>query len=685
MKQEENHEKATLIVGMKSNGKCHLTNMKTITTGCLPSLAFFLTSTCICLSQNQPEWVEPIESSIRQHVEASTNFSVELPQATSSNFLSAGDFGLSETNSPENNVEAVQKAIDACKVKGMPMLRIPPGRYRLGRFEAASNNPISNLPKVNHYSGRIFQIKLIGLKDFTLDGQGAEFIFGDLKEIPRGKNRLGAYVLVKDCKRVLIKHLTMDWDRSNSPLAGFGKIISINPETKSVEYEMQGGPFPDGISVSLMREWDPRTQSRAPDVFHFALAQLSEYHAVSNRVVCFTFKNKADLADAKVGDWGLFKLKNRYTPVGFSLDLDENLTMDNVNVYGVPENAIWARQNKYLQIVNCHITPRPGTEPMYSCNGAMEIHNSLGGFRLENCKISYAFDDALHFSDFFMAGSVERLGDYSLKIGAQSFFQTGDCYPNGSRLIFCKGNYEPLGFSAEIVDSKWTFDQSGPGKHYVTVTTKNKLPDKISADTILFNDTYGVGRFVIRNNQISNCSCHGLYVCMPNGLIEGNEIERTAYPALCVHSVIRWGRWPMGYPPGNVIVRGNVIRNCNTALRPPADLFVGAGYDSDEIYRPTDYHVVHDVIVEKNVIEGSARQAIAAWSCKNVLFLGNKLTNPNQQPSLKGQLGAIFITHAENLYFSENLLSQKVGAKEIPFSLNPATTKNVSLVNNFGF
>jgi len=229
--------------------------------------------------------------------------------------------------------------------------------------------------------------------------------------------------------------------------------------------------------------------------------------------------------------------------------------------------------------------------------------------------------------------------------------------------VFCKGNYEPLGFSAEIVDSQWTFDQSGPGKHYVTVTTKNKLPDKISPDTILFNDTYGVGRFVIRNNRISNCSCHGLYVCMPNGLIEGNVIERTAYPALCVHSVIRWGRWPMGYPPANVIVRGNVIRNCNSALRPPADLFVGAGYDSDGIYRPTDYHVVNDVIIENNVIEGSPGQAMAAWSCKNVIFLRNKLTNTNQHPSIEGQPGAVFITQAENLDFSNNSLTRQARVK----------------------
>ncbi|MEI6076713.1 MAG: right-handed parallel beta-helix repeat-containing protein [Verrucomicrobiota bacterium] len=652
---------------------------------CLPFLVFFIALSFICPAQDQTKWVDPVESAIRVHVAADTNFSLELPQAANSSFLSAGEFGLSATNSPENNVLAVQKAIDACKVQGVSTLRIPPGRYRLGRFEAPSKNPISDLSAVNHYSGRIFQLKMIGLKDFTIDGQGAEFIFGDLKEIPQGKNRLGAYFLVKDCQRVLIKNLTVDWERSSSPLACFGKIVKVDLATRSVTYEMQGGPFPHGISISLMREWDCQTGSRAPEAFHFALAQLEEYHVVSGQCVCFTFTNKRDIRDAKVGDWGLFKLKNRYTPVGFSLDSDANLTIDNVNVYGVPENAVWSRQNKFLQIINSHIMPRPGTEPVYSCNGAMEIHNSLGGFRLENCEISYALDDVLHYSDFFMAGSVERLGDYSLKIGSQSFFQTGDCYKQGSRLLFHKRNFEPLCFSAEIVESQWTFDNSGPGRHYVTVTTRDKLPAKISPDTILFNDTFGVGRFVIRNNKIRNCSCHGLYVCMPNGIIEGNCIERTAYPALCVHSVVRWGRWPMGYPPHDVIVRGNVIRNCNTALRPPADLFVGAGYDSDGIYKSTDYPAVHDVIFENNRIEGSARQAIAAWSCRNVLFLGNTLINPNRYPGIEGQPGAVFVSRAENIFFSKNSLEKRSGSKEIPISIDSTAAKNISLESNAGF
>ncbi|MBT3381495.1 MAG: hypothetical protein HN742_21690 [Lentisphaerae bacterium] len=640
-------------------------------------------------SQAGPAWALPLEARIRSEVAALTSFTVDLPSPEAEVTVSAGDFGLLPGKGPRENVLALQSAIDHCKANGVSRLVLPPGRYRMGTLKAPGGEQITKASGYTHHTGRVYQVKLIGLRDFTLDGQGAELIFRELRDIPEAKKRLGGYFVVKDCRRVRITNLALDWDWEDYPLAFYGKVVNVDEENLTVDYELEGGPFPRQMTVYMMREWDRTAGCRDPGVFHFAMGYVMDHGFVSENVLRFRMKRKSILKGAKLGDWGIFKTRTRYAPQAFTLDLNEHLSLDDVRVYGVPENAVWARQNRFLQIRNCQITPRPGTTPVWSSHGGFEIHNHFGYFRMENCELSYVFDDALHFSDFFLAGNIERLDDHTLQVGGLMYFQSADTFMNGSRLEFRRANFEPLGFSAEIADHEWTLvTGKGQAKHYVTVTTRETLPERIEPDTLLFNTTYGVGRYVIRNNRIRTGLCHGLYVCMPNGLIEDNEIVGTAYPALVVHSLLRWGRWPMGHPPANVIVRNNTIRNCNTALRRPADLFVGGGYDPQGgVYRPVDYPVAQNVIVENNTIEGSPWQGIAAWSCRNVLITGNQLRNTNRLPSPKGQDGSIFVRDAEKVHISGN--ERRLGAGFTPndagISIDAGSTRDVAKDRNSGF
>jgi len=636
-----------------------------------------------------PDWITQSDLTIRKNVQSATNFIVTIPDPQNKNILSAAAFGLSVTNSPAGNAAAIQNAINACKERGITELLLPPGQFKIGRLEGNPNEDlITKSSNYSHYTGRIYQIKIIGMTNFIFNGQNAELIFSDLPGIPSDKSRLGAYIIIKDCSKVFIKNLVLDWDWENHPLYFYGEISQIDQELSTIDYSLKGTFFPEDLQVEIMREWDPVKKARRPDIFSLAMGNVKNHKLINSRTIRFAMGKNENVTGAGHGQWGMFKAKTKWKPQGFNIDINQNLTLSNIHIYGTPQNAVWARQNKNLRITGCVIGPRPGTEQIATCNGALEIHNHFGGFILENCEISYPLDDVLHFSDFFLPGSVKKINDHKMEVGGLMYFQSADTFIKNSTLEFRTADYEPIGFTAKIADYFWTMvEGKGQAKHFVTITTKEKLPRDMKPDTLLFNTSYGIGGYIIRNNKISHGLCHGLYVCMGNGLIENNEIIGTAYPALMVHSVIRWGRWPMGHPPSNVIIRGNKIAQCNTALRQPADVFIGGGRDPQGgTYQPVEYPVAQNIILEKNIIEGTPWQAVTAWSCSNVLLINNVIRDPNNVSSPEGRKGTIFIQNASQVYIAGNERKIISGRPlDDGISISEHNSKNIVIGENKGF
>lgn len=649
--------------------------------------------------------IESLETEIRSRVDAVTDFTVELPRERKKSVRFAADYGLSVNNTPAENTLALQRAIDSCKADGVSELRLAPGTYRMGRFEDSRGDRITGSRTISHYTSRLFQIKMIGMKDFTLNGQGAELIFTELDEVPAGQRQQGAYLFIKDCERVLVTNLTLDWEWSKAPLASRGQVIAVNEAEGSVDYRMNGA-FPHKPVVDIMREYNRELEVRDPDVFSFPMGAVEKHEWIADDVLRFTFKShhKKVAKNASRGDWGIFKLRTRYAPIGISADNNRYLTLDGVRIYAAAENAIWARLNKYFQVLNCKIMPRPGEDRAgWSSNGGMEIHNMYGYFRLENSEITHVLDDVLHFSDFFVARNIERLSDRTLKVGVQMYYQTGDYFRDGSRLLFYSENYEPTGLAVEVESAKWLLNDSAPGRHSVIVTTKEALPEQIDPDSLLFSDDFGIGHFVVRNNRISNSGGHGLLINMPNGLVEGNVLENMSYPSIFVGSWVRWSLWPMGYPVQNVIVRNNTVRGSNTVLRPPADIFVGGGYVEGNALRSVSYPVASNVIVEGNIVENTPAQALTVRSAKNVILRNNRISNAQtrlkrgganvwtitrfkrDEGGLRQQSGAVYISDAQDIFLVNNELSATEGDASAQLVIDTESTRDIVVENNRGF
>lgn len=627
---------------------------------------------------------DAMEKQIMKNIKGPEPFKINYPEVTGKT-VNAVDFGLSENGGAEANAAALQKAVDYCKKNKISRLTVPKGRYHFlkSTVDERDKNGVKS-----HYSNRIYVINLIGMKNFVFDGQGAEFIFEDI-DLPRGSEVLGGFFRVLDCERVQLKNFTIDWDWDRMPLGFLGKIVKVDLEKLTVDYQVSynNKPIPKDFHVYAVRGWDPEINNRTTESFEFYWKSAKSHEMIGPDILRFTFKDKAQISKAEAGMWAIFKSKTHFFAAGFIADENKDVSFDNIIIYGVPSSGMWARRNKSMEITNCKIMPRPGTEKVWASHSGFEIHNSLGFFRMENNYIEFCHDDGLHYSDYFLGGGIRRLNENTLKIVDLMYWQAADAFVVGDTYEFCNRDYSPTGFKAELKSFKWTFvEGKGAAQHYVTAVFDRKIPENLKPDTILFNtSSYGKGQFYIRNNTIKNGLTHGMEVAMPNGIIENNRIINTAYPAIRIHSVIRWTRWHMGHPPVNIIVRKNYIKDVNTALRPPADLFIGGGIDPQkDDYFPSPFHIIRDVLVEQNTIKTSRWQPLAIWSACNVIVRDNKLINPNRLPSKENYGGTINLSNVKNVLITGNLCEDDGKAQDHGIMARKGTCENVLIYSNKG-
>ena len=624
------------------------------------------------------------EKAILKAIKSPLNFKIEYP-VVKSKVINAVDFGLREGADAKVNAVALQKAVDYCKRNNINKLIIPKGRYH---FLKSGVDKRDSDGDYNHYTGRIFTINLIGMRDFILDGQGAEFIFEDI-DLPRGKEILGAFFRVLECERVQIKNLTLDWNWDKMPLGFIGQITNVDREKLTVDYKVSYNKkaIPKDFHVYAVRGWDPEINNRTTKNFEFYWRIAKSHRMIGPNTLRFTFNNNAQISKAKKGMWAIFKSKTHFFACGIIADDNKNLSIDNVKIYGAPSSAINARKNEKFEIVNCKVMPRPGTEKVWASHSGFEVHNSKGGFKMENNYLEFTHDDTLHFSDYFFGSGFDRINKSTLNIKGLMYWQAADTFVIGDSYEFRNRDYSPTGFKAKLKKFKWNFvNGQGQGKHFVTAVFDQEIPESIKEDSIIYNvSSYGKGQYFIRNNTIKNGLCHGLYIGTPNGVVENNRIINTAYPALILHSVIRWTRWHIGYPPENVIIRNNYIENANTALRPPADVFVGGGVDPQKSdYYPFKNPVARNILIEGNTIKNSQWQALAVWSAQNIVVRNNSIINSNRLPNKKRYAGTIHLANVKNIVLTGNQCKDDGNAKDHGIVLQKNTCKDVFAGGNSG-
>ena len=128
--------------------------------------------------------------------------------------------------------------------------------------------------------------------------------------------------------------------------------------------------------------------------------------------------------------------------------------------------------------------------------------------------------------------------------------------------------------------------------------------------------------------------------------------------------IVRWSRWYKGFYPEGMILRGNLLEGCNTALRRPADIYLATGWDNHQSWDTSTFPAVSHAIVESNTIRNSCQSALAILGASNVSILGNRIIHPGRVPLAPNAVGreALIVRNAYQGRMDGNVLEEKAGS-----------------------
>lgn len=548
----------------------------------------------------------------------SPDIQIDLPKRKDI-IINAVDFGA-RNQTGFCNTRAFRSAIDACRQTEGAVLCIPKGVYHF-----------YNAPEDMH-------LPLHDLSDVTIEGNGSELIF----------HTPVAYWDIRNCRRVYMKNLTMDWAWEDAPLATVGRIASVAEDGSFIDIVFpacQKVPLP--FEIRIVGPFDPwRYTPGFPGGFEFRPYQNGHIHLTGDpaedekmrrlvRELSQILKPGAERLEANAlrfytqdPRWAAEHFKPgqcynfrhfEYDGVAVRTSASSHITFERITLYGCPGHGFLSNGYvSHLHFDDCRILPRPGTARSISVSvDCLHVGNSQGNILIEDCDFSAAGDDCINLHDNSCMG-VRRMDDYTLLALRAS--RANMLLERGSRIELRNPDLSPLGYRAEVMEARYQPD----GKACL-LKLSEPLPKYLPAESVIFHTTFHTDNYVIRNCRFTNNRARGALLQGSHGLVEGNLFENIQGAAIQIETGCE-SRWSEGQGVTDLLIQNNVIRHCDLNAWQMAVIYMG-------VYLPngrTDYPVFEDVELCKNTIIDCPRLACFCSSCKNVWVHDNAIINAGQ-------------------------------------------------------
>ncbi len=455
----------------------------------------------------------------------STKFYIQRPKAEKLNVVNAAQFGLSEDN--QDNYSAFQSALDYCSLHPQTKLLIDKGTYYFRNLDGLDANNCT---------------------DLLIEGSDATFVFSST----------GYKFFIRNSDCVEIRNLNVYWNWDESPLACVVTVSNSNPESNTVDLVFKEPQYCDeNIRLAAITICDPETFTfgakgyTKENYLYQDPTRIKSVEKISDdtlRVMhngCMDdFENgETYILRHYVYDGTVFNLRNS----------SENITFDNVNIYGSAGMAYICEDScSHFQIINSFIGVKPEYKDKRCVSltaDAIHIVNTDGCFNISDCDISGMGDDAVNVHDGL--GYVSAVNGNTLKLIASAMrLETGDI------LAFKNDKFENTDLTAKIVSVKAI---EGIIKEVVV----DKLPDSVAEGWTAYNTDCNSSNYVIRNNYFHENRARGLLLQSSNGLCENNRFYKTMAQAIKVVMDIEPTLWQEGTGVDNLIIRNNTFEKCN--------------------------------------------------------------------------------------------------------------------------
>jgi Right handed beta helix region len=579
-----------------------------------------------------------VETNIRSVTTGCPDFTVAAPTAGTT--VSASSFNVSPGNSAGLNYTNFSNAIAYCKTHTPCTLIVAPGTYHIGD---------------RHYSSGILNFN--GMTNFTFDGQGSTFLM----------ESKSYFVLVQNSSHIALQNMTVGWNWNIENVQSLAQVNAIDPSGNYIDllypYESNpsvSAPIPadfvevDNTNYNFARQglgvigvWQmdlTKTVKVAPNIIRF----FDDTGVVGTG----WFNNNNH---THVGQYYLIR-HYEYDFHGFETTTSDNLTFSNLTVYSTLGMGFHFHENKYCQVINSRLIREPGS--LYHLSGSADginVGNSFGYFKVQNVEIGNTGDDAINIHDTLSEG-VKVTGANSLTVSNvidwQNPFHVGDTVELRAR-------------DFSLLSPPWSSTVTAVGAYNngagtVPLTFTSALPGSLDVNTIVFNDHYNSGNYLVSDCYIHDNKVRGMVVHNGNGTIEGNQFARNYDPGLFL--VCLATKYSEGCNPSNVVIRGNFFDGNdikrNDFLSMPNEVVIAGETAPSGI---VSYPICKNIIFENNLVRNCPYAALEISSATNVLADNNTFESPYRVNDNSSVLGCVVVQKSSEVVMNNNHLVLDAG------------------------
>ena len=575
----------------------------------------------------------------------------------------------------------VVEALEKCKKEGISTLLFPKGTYHFyPTFAPEFFSEITN----NDNGLKRTAFPLIGFQDFTVDGNGADFIFHG-KIIP---------FIIDGSSNVKITNLSIDWE---VPFALEGMVIANDETTQSFDIEIKT-PYvvEDGrLYLSLEREdspyerkfgkrfamwehynleiaenifWDPKTM--AP-LYNTQLYHLPERgvkaEEIKKGVVRLATKMKKLPPIGSIfvskGDY----LQNRTSPA-FRVFKSKNLEFKNVNVYHAGAMGLIAERSENITLDSFNVVLRKGSRRMVTTTAdATHFCNVKGTVVIKNSTFENMLDDATNIHGTYLRVN-KIINDYTLAVETYHPHQNGYLFGEEGDSVKIV-NQKNLQYTTESLVLK-KVKRVNEKISYITfdkpITGKVEIYDGVE------NISWHAAA-IIENNIVRNNRARSFLITTPRKVVVRNNQLSSQMATFSITGDL--GLWNESGFCDDLLIENNVIDN---------SVFGGNGAQAIFFIEPQypekknkEGKYSKNITIKNNVIKTFDNSILVAASIDGLTFENNQIIQTDTYKPIFPNAINISIENCNDVVIKGNTY-KKIDGKEVTISIDEKST-NVNI------
>lgn len=502
----------------------------------------------------------------------------------------------------KDDTKALQKAIDACRIRPGASLFIKPGVYQIRKDDAIrlekevlAGKMGSNPEKVifTPYYPYEKGLDLTGLKEITIKAERVVLLCDGWMEP----------ISMDDCNNILIKGVTIDYKRK--PFSS-GEVTAVYKDYFEVQFSEER-TITQEIPLMRLILWDKTRDSMYPKAINFPKKEL-----LGNNKVRFHHQIPEELSGSEACVVHSFHFRP-----GILILNSQNITLEDVTIHSQPGMGIVGFNSKDILMKRLAVVPAPGY--YMSTNTDATHFASCGGLlRFEGCSFKGHGDDATNVHGYYQTITNAAGNRATIEVRARTYThaQIADVpdMDDEIELVEIKTLKTVAVYRVKNVyhQARSTFSE---------VILSENLPDNFQ-DYYLMNVSK-LPRLEFENSIIDSHLSRGILIKTRNVLINNNVFRNGSGTAIHVGAE---SYWKEGSHAKNVVISNNLITGCGGGAGTKGGASgIAVMVEADE----KEAVFLHENIrIENNLILGEGDSCgIYVANAKNVVLKNNQVVN----------------------------------------------------------